>query len=120
MIRPRSPIIRSTAVRLAKLGSLRDQGIDPYPAGFRRTAMAGDLAARYASLEDGVETEDEVTVAGRILNVRSFGKLRFAVLADGSGTIQLFVHAAVTRRDPARSLRPDRQWRLGWGAEAPS
>ena len=84
-----------TAVRLAKLEALRAQGVDPYPAGFRRTAMAEELAGRYAGLEPGTETDDEVTVAGRILNVRSFGKLRFAVLADASGTIQLFVHAAV-------------------------
>ncbi len=88
-----------TAVRLAKSENFRRQGVDPYPAGFARTAMAADLASRYADLEPGTETDDEVTVAGRILNIRSFGKLRFAVLADGSGVIQLFVHAAVLDSD---------------------
>ncbi|MDH5422757.1 MAG: lysine--tRNA ligase, partial [Acidimicrobiia bacterium] len=49
----------------------------------------------HPGLEPGAETGEMVTVAGRLLNVRSFGKLRFGVLQDHSGQIQLFVSKAV-------------------------
>ncbi|HUG31309.1 MAG TPA: lysine--tRNA ligase [Acidimicrobiia bacterium] len=62
-----------------------------YPHRFERSAMAGELQERYADLEPGAETADEVTVAGRLMLHRSFGKLQFGTLQDASGTIQLFV-----------------------------
>ncbi|MDH3249098.1 MAG: lysine--tRNA ligase [Acidimicrobiia bacterium] len=84
-----------TAVRVGKLESIRAQGIDPYPHVFHRDTHAADIHRRYADLEPGAETGDPAVVAGRIMNIRSFGKLRFAVLQDTSGRIQLFVSKAV-------------------------
>ena len=83
-----------TAVRLAKLEALRDRGIEPFPPGFDRTHMAASLHEQHRDLEAGAESGAIVTVAGRMMNVRSFGKLRFAVLRDSSDTIQLFVSKA--------------------------
>lgn len=62
-----------------------------YPHKFERTHLSGDLHAKYGDLEPGTETEDEVTIAGRLMLRRSFGKLQFGTLQDVSGTIQLFV-----------------------------
>ncbi len=83
-----------TAVRLGKLDALRALGIEPYPAGFDRTDVADALHERHGGLDAGAESGEIVTVAGRMMNIRSFGKLRFAVLRDSSGTIQLFVSKA--------------------------
>ncbi len=80
-----------TAVRLDKLERLRADGVEPYPAGFDRTHTAAEVHAGHPDLEPGSETGERVTVAGRLMNVRSFGKLRFGVLLDGTATIQLFV-----------------------------
>lgn len=80
-----------TAARLAKLEDLASRGLDPYPPGVRVDTMAADIIERHGQLEPGAETDDRVVVGGRLLNVRSFGKLRFGVLADASGTIQLFL-----------------------------
>ncbi len=61
-----------------------------YPTRFPRTAWAAEIADRY-DLGPGEHTEDVVSVAGRVLLHRSFGKLQFITLSDMSGTIQLFV-----------------------------
>ncbi len=84
-----------TAVRLAKLEQLRERNIDPYPHTFRRDATAADIQRDHPDLEPGAETGTMVTVAGRLLNVRSFGKLHFGVLQDHSGQVQLFISKAV-------------------------
>ncbi len=80
-----------TAARVAKLEDLAARGFDPYPPGVRVDTMAAEIADQYGDLEPGTETEHRVVVGGRLLNIRSFGKLRFGVLADSSATIQLFL-----------------------------
>lgn len=66
-------------------------GSGGYPHRFDRTDLAADLHGRYETLEPATETEDRVTVAGRLMLHRSFGKLQFGTVQDSSGTIQLFV-----------------------------
>lgn len=74
--------------RLRKLAELRALGINPYPATSSRTHFAGDIIEQFEKLEG-----QTVTVAGRVLGIRKFGKLAFIVLRDQSGQIQLFLHA---------------------------
>ncbi len=80
-----------TAQRLQKVEDLRARGIEPYPVRFERTARSLDVQADFGELEPGQTTDRVVSVAGRVLNLRRLGKLIFAVLQDGWGTIQLFV-----------------------------
>ncbi len=82
------------AARAAKVAALREAGVDPYPVRYERSHLAAELHAVHGGLEPGVETEVDVSVAGRVMLHRSFGKLMFATIEDGSGTIQLFVAAA--------------------------
>ncbi|MEX1279942.1 MAG: lysine--tRNA ligase [Acidimicrobiia bacterium] len=80
------------AARRQKLEALRDAGIDPFPVGVPKPdATAAGLAAAHPDLEPGTETGEHVTVGGRLVGLRSFGKLRFGVLRDQTGDIQLFV-----------------------------
>ena len=78
------------AVRLAKLGALRELGVEPYPTEFTRDAEAAVLEARYANLPARTETDDVVRVAGRIRAIRNSGM--FIDLHDASGKIQVFSH----------------------------
>ncbi len=78
-------------VRREKLERLRAEGVDPYPVGFDRTAMAAEVASRYAGLEPDAATGETVGVAGRVLLSRVGGKLCFATLRDGSGEIQVML-----------------------------
>ena len=77
-------------MRRARRQALIDAGVNPYPIASTVTAHAGELEERYAELPDGTDTEDVVSVAGRIRALRKQGKAAFVVLEDVSGQIQLF------------------------------
>jgi len=70
-----------------------------YPYRYERTATTGELRSRFESIEPGSETGQSVRVAGRVMTVRSHGKVAFADLMDGSGRIQLFAQHAVLGDD---------------------
>lgn len=72
--------------RIRKLEELKSLGVNPYPAKTSRTHMAGEIAPDFDALEG-----KEVTVAGRLMGLRKFGKLAFLVLKDVSGQVQLFL-----------------------------
>jgi lysyl-tRNA synthetase class 2 len=72
-----------------------------YPHRYERSHLAAELQEQFADLEPGAETDTRVSVAGRIMLHRSFGKLEFATVQDGSGTIQLFVDRATLGDDLA-------------------
>jgi lysyl-tRNA synthetase class 2 len=73
--------------RLEKVRRLEAAGIPAYVRSFHRTHTAAQ--ARDLLGEGGGPTPEEVTVAGRLMFKRRFGKLTFAPLQDGSGDIQL-------------------------------
>lgn len=74
--------------RVRKLEELQALGVNPYPATSHRTATAQQVIDEFDAREGQV-----VTVAGRIVGLRKFGKLAFIVLRDMSGQVQLFLHA---------------------------
>lgn len=80
--------------RRAKHQAVLDGG--GYPESFQRSHLAATLHNHYVDLEPATQTEDRVTVAGRLMLSRSFGKLQFGTLRDSSGTIQLFVDSGST------------------------
>jgi lysyl-tRNA synthetase, class II len=62
------------------------------------TDRAADLQATHASLPDGDNSGVSATVAGRVMLLRSMGKLAFATLRDSSGAVQLMATAKGTER----------------------
>ena len=74
--------------RLRKLEDLKALGVNPYPATSHRTHRVEDILAQYKTLEEDAKT---VTVAGRITNIRKFGKIAFVVIRDVQDSIQLFL-----------------------------
>lgn len=79
------------AERRAETDALRDRGVDPWPVGFRPDLTCADAAALGDGVADGEGSGRTVSVAGRIVSKRSFGKLQFATIRDAGGDIQLFV-----------------------------
>lgn len=73
--------------RLKKLESLKNLGIDPYPAKANRTHMTGEVLEKFDELQGKT-----VTISGRVAALRKFGKLAFIVVRDESGQMQLFLH----------------------------
>ncbi|MED6182557.1 Lysine--tRNA ligase, chloroplastic/mitochondrial [Stylosanthes scabra] len=81
------------AIRLKKVEELRSKGLDPYAYGWEKTHSANQLQDIYRDLGNGEEANsenDHVSIAGRIVARRAFGKLAFLTLRDDSGTIQLY------------------------------
>lgn len=73
-------------VRRESLDKLRSRGIDPFPAAeFKVNTTAEDILKKY---EEG----REVTIAGRIHNMRDMGKATFAHLQDSTGKIQIYIN----------------------------
>ncbi|MBQ4078866.1 lysine--tRNA ligase [bacterium] len=76
--------------RIDKAQTLREQGINPYPYKFEKTASAKELQEKYKNLAEGEETEDRYKVAGRVMAIRNSGM--FIDLMDDTGKIQIFSH----------------------------
>ncbi|WP_425310820.1 lysine--tRNA ligase [Ammonicoccus fulvus] len=70
-------------IRREKRARLLADGREPYPVRVGRTHSLADVRGRWGHLEAGEETQDVVTVTGRVVFVRNTGKLCFATLQDG-------------------------------------
>lgn len=72
--------------RLRKLAEIRSMGIDPYPAKSHRNTKISTIINHFDE-KDG----QEVCIAGRIMAIRSFGKIAFVKLRDYFGEVQVFM-----------------------------
>ncbi len=90
----KSSLSEIRAARLEKAEQLKQVGQNPYAYGWDVTHHTADLQSKYADLPSGEEIAVEVSVAGRILARRVFGKLAFFNLQDETGTIQLYLEKA--------------------------
>ena len=88
--------------RLSKVERLRAQGIDPYPARLNRTHTVADALAYFRAIEDsGRVPRRSVAVAGRLMALRGMGRVTFADIRDGTGSVQLFIRRS--------DLQPEQQ-----------
>ncbi|MBR2434472.1 MAG: lysine--tRNA ligase [Lentisphaeria bacterium] len=76
------------AQRLAKLNDLYAAGAQPYGSRVDNITSSADAKAKYVPEQ---ETQETVTVAGRIVAFRVMGKAAFIHIKDEAGKIQLFV-----------------------------
>lgn len=74
------------SARLEKLKKLREAGIDPYPAKVRRDFDVVVLKNNFEQYDGKT-----VSVAGRILAIRGQGAILFAVVFDGTESIQTII-----------------------------
>lgn len=70
-------------VRMAKLKTLQDSGVDAYPVG----EAPSHTIAQAVDAADG----EDLTVSGRVLRIRDYGGVLFAQLRDWSGEVQLLL-----------------------------
>ena len=79
------------AARLQKVEELKQAGQIPYAYSWDITHSVATLQEKFADLEAGAEEDFSVSVAGRIMARRVFGKLAFFTLQDETGTMQLYL-----------------------------
>jgi len=70
--------------RIKKLETLKEKGLNPYPARTSRTHNISEVL-------DNFENTKEVILSGRLMSLRSFGGSIFSDLNDGSGKIQVYL-----------------------------
>ncbi len=83
--------------RLRKLAELRELGVNAYPAKANRSHTTLQITDEFEALEGSL-----VTIAGRIVSIRKFGKLAFIVVRDMSGQVQLFIRSGDTATEVDR------------------
>ena len=75
------------ADREKKIARLRELGINPYPAETAVTYQVKEVLAEFEQLEESQQT---VTIAGRMMAFREHGAIAFVDVQDGSGKLQGF------------------------------
>ena len=93
-----------TLDRIRKLERIRSLGVNPFATKFVLTNSIGEILTKYPSsidIESGVKSDfrtvEEIilaptsllALAGRVMLHRSFGKICFATISDGTGKIQV-------------------------------
>jgi lysyl-tRNA synthetase class 2 len=89
---------REREARREKLEGLRSAGVDPYPARAGEREPLAAVRERFEA-EDGAALEaspQSVAVSGRVMALRSFGKLVFATLLENGVRMQISARKAET------------------------
>ena len=99
-------------IRLEKLKSIQEGGVDPYPRRVERTHTTQQAVKAFESLEaDGATEVLRATLVGRLRSMRPMGKITFAHIEDGSGKVQIFLRADDLGKDQLDFF--NRQFDLG-------
>lgn len=80
--------------RLRKLSEIKAQGINPYPSKSHRNTTIDKIINDFDKYDN-----KEVTIAGRITAIRSFGKLAFVKIRDYFGEVQIFMQQEAEQGD---------------------
>lgn len=82
--------------RRSKLEALKKANINAYPANIQGIGSE-HARTKIAAITDNFTEFDnrQVSVVGRITNIRKFGSIAFIVIKDGSGPLQLFLNNSV-------------------------
>jgi lysyl-tRNA synthetase class 2 len=97
-------------LRREKVEELRAQGKEPYVNRYRPTHRIGDARKEYGdSAPELLESKKPaLTIAGRVMTVRSHGKTIFSNVKDGTGQIQIYI-----RKDVAENFEEVRKIDIG-------
>ena len=78
------PLATLRGVRLEKIASLRELGLNPFPSKSHRTHMTAAITGDYDAQEGKT-----VTIAGRLMSWRKMGGMAFGNVQDQSGNMQI-------------------------------
>ncbi len=73
-------------VRRRKMEALKENGIEPFGKKFEADHYSTDVIENFEQLEG-----KKVTIAGRLVSIRSHGKAAFAHLQDYKGQVQIYI-----------------------------
>jgi len=82
--------------RERKLEELKKKGINPYAYKFDVRDFSDEIKEKYSKLKNNQKSGGKVKVAGRVMIVRSLGKLVFVTIQDSNGRLQLVLQKGKT------------------------
>ncbi len=86
--------------RVVKSCELMDAGVHLFANGFVKQDGAADLMTKYEGVDaEALESAGSFTLAGRIVSLRSFGKVAFFHLMDTGGRIQCYAAKEILGED---------------------
>jgi lysyl-tRNA synthetase, class II len=79
--------------RRKKAEKLKAMDINPYPAGYKPGMGISEIIQSYGQMDaEQLERESpSISLAGRIMGLRDFGKASFIHIKDGSGLLQAYI-----------------------------
>ncbi|HAR98676.1 MAG TPA: lysine--tRNA ligase, partial [Syntrophus sp. (in: bacteria)] len=79
--------------RREKIDALKADGVDLYPNDVRVDHTTAEIQDRFGHLDEAAlqDVTEKVSLAGRIIAIRNFGKAAFAVLQDRTGRLQVYI-----------------------------
>ncbi len=80
--------------RIKKLNELIKLKINPYPYKFDVKNFSTEILGKYKKLKKNQKSNNKVSLAGRIITLRSMGKIAFGHLQDYKGKIQFYLSQA--------------------------
>lgn len=92
-------------VRLEKRIDMLEKNLKPYAYNFTSTHNTFELQELYKELAPGDENADVVSISGRVLLKRNFGKLMFLTIKDHCGTVQIYVDFKELSADIVDNMR---------------
>ena len=105
---PDADLSEQQRIRREKRERLLGAGTPAYPVSVDRTHALAEVREQWGHLETGQETEDVVSVAGRVVFVRNTGKLAFATLQEGAGIrLQVMLSLAEVGEDALAAWKSD-------------
>ncbi|MGM5484845.1 MAG: lysine--tRNA ligase [Nanobdellota archaeon] len=91
--------------RQNKLETLKERGVNVYPYRYDKKNYAKDITEKYKDLEKEEKTEDDVSVAGRIVQMRNMGKIAFLNIMDATGSVQIFLEQNTLGKENIKILK---------------
>lgn len=86
--------------RKHQLKIIKDSDVNPFPSSAKRTNLASDITSAFNKFNG-----KKVSVCGRIMSLRSHGRIAFATIKDASGEIQLAFKEDVLGKEKYKFLR---------------
>ncbi len=93
--------------RIRKLEALKQEGVDPYPNRFKATRTSREIHEAFGSKSDEElkSVEETLSIAGRIMAIRDFGKASFVQVQDREGRIQVYLRKDLVGENAFRSFK---------------